>query len=58
MKKSQYSLICHKNERIELCICIYKMVNLLKAHDNLHGIKDKIKIIIIGIAIVKHWILR
>ena len=33
------------------------MVNLLKSHDNLHCITYKIKIIIKGFAIVKHWIL-
>ena len=34
------------------------MVNLLKSHDNLHGITHRIKIMLKGIAIVKHWILR
>ena len=37
---------------------IYKMVNLLKSHDDLHGSTYKNKIILKGIAIVKHWILR
>ena len=34
------------------------MVNLLKTHDNLHGITYRVKIMLKGIAIVKHWILR
>ena len=37
--------------------CIYKMVNLLKSHDNLHGITYKIKVMLKSIAIVKHRIL-
>ena len=38
--------------------CIYKMVYLLKSHDNLRGIIYCIKIMLKDIAIVKHWILR
>ena len=32
---------------------IYKMVNLLKSNDNLHGIRYRIKIMLNGIAIIK-----
>ena len=35
-KKSHYRLICHRNER-DICICIYKIGNLLKSYDNIHG---------------------
>ena len=35
-KKDHYRLICHKNER-DICLCIYKIVNLLKSYDNIHG---------------------
>ena len=37
---------------------IYKMVNLLSSDENLHGITYRIKIMLKGIVIVKHWILR
>ena len=33
-------------------------IDLLKSHDNLHGITHRIKIMSKGIAIVKQWILR
>ena len=39
---------------MNMCTYIYKMVNLLKKHDNLHGITYRIKIMLNGIAIVKH----
>ena len=33
------------------------MVNLLESHHNLHGITYRVKIMLKGIAIVKHWII-
>ena len=32
------------------------MVNLIKSHDNLHGITYRIKIMLKAIAIVKHYV--
>ena len=40
--------MCHKNDRIY--VHVYKMVFLLKPHDNSHGITYKIKIMLKGIA--------
>ena len=38
---------------MNVCTNINKMVNLIKSHDNLHGITYRIKIMLKGIAIVK-----
>ena len=52
-KENHYRRICHKNDRMYMY-----MVNLLKSHDNLHGITFRIEIMLNGIAIIKHWIVR
>ena len=51
-KKSHYRLICHRNER-DICTCIYKIVNLLKSYDNIHGMTYTTKIMLSGIAKIK-----
>ena len=51
-KNSHYRLICHSNER-DICTCIYKIGNLLKSYDNIHGITYTTKIMLSGIAIIK-----
>ena len=51
-EKSHYRLICHKNGR-DICTCIYKIVNLLKSHDNIHGMTYTTKIMLSGIAKIK-----
>ena len=39
-------IICHRKNRDRcLCTCIYKMVNLFKSFDNIHGMTYRIKII-------------
>ena len=38
---------------MNVCTNLNKMVNLIKSHDNLHGITYRIKIMLKGIAIVK-----
>ena len=37
----------------EICACIYKIVNLLKLYDNIHGMTNITKIMLSGIAIIK-----
>ena len=51
IKKIQHRLICHRNER-DICTCIYKMGNLLKSYDNIHGMTYIFKIMLSGIAII------
>ena len=51
-KKSHYRLICHRNER-DICTCIYKIVDLLKSYDNIHGMTYTTKIMLSGIAKIK-----
>ena len=51
-KKSHYRLICHRNER-DICTCIYKIVNLLKSYDNIHGMTYTTKIMLSDIAKIK-----
>ena len=51
-EKSHYRLICHRNER-DICTCIYKIVNLLKSYDNIHGMTYTTKIMLSGIAEIK-----
>ena len=51
-KKSHYRLICHRNERY-ICTCIYKIVNLLKSYDKMHGMTYTTKIMLSGIAKIK-----
>ena len=51
-KTSHYRLICHRNER-DICTCIYKIVNLLKSYDNMHGMTYTTKIMLSGIAKIK-----
>ena len=57
-KKSHYRLICHRSER-DICTCIYtctyiyKIVNLLKSYDNMHGMTYTTKIQLSGIAKIK-----
>ena len=51
-EKSHNRFICHRNER-EICTCIYRIVNLLKSYDNLHGMTNLTKIMLGDIAIIK-----
>ena len=51
-EKSHYRRICHRNER-DICTCIYKIVNLLKSYDNIHGMTYTTKIMLGGIAKIK-----
>ena len=44
--------MCVCNER-DICACIYKIVNLLKLYDNIHGMTNITKIMLSGIAIIK-----
>ena len=37
----------------EICTCIYKIVNLLKSYDNIHGMTNMTKIMLSGIAKIK-----
>ena len=46
-KVSHYRLICHRNVR-DICKCIYKIVNLLKSYNNVHGMKHTTKIMLTG----------
>ena len=48
-RNSHYSLVYII---IYICTCIYKMVNLVKSYDNLHGMAYRIKIMLSGIAIL------
>ena len=51
-ERSHYRLICHRNERY-ICTCIYKIVNLLKSYDDIHGITYRTKIMLSGSAKIK-----
>ena len=51
-KKSHYRLICHRNDR-DIRTYIYKIVNLLKSYDNIHGMAYTTKIMLSGIAKIK-----
>ena len=42
----------------EICTSIYNIGNLLKSYDNIHSMTYITKIMLTGIAIKKHWILR
>ena len=41
-----------------ICTSIYNIVNLLKSYDNTHSMTYITKVMLTGIAIKKHWILR
>ena len=42
----------------EICTSIYNIVNLLKSYDNIHSMIYITKIMLTGIAIKNHWVLR
>ena len=48
-RKEKSLLICHRIER-DICTCIYKIVNLLKSYDNIHGMTYTTKSMLSGIA--------